>query len=144
MKNEGVYNLLIIFIIFYSFKKILSIVIERKFPTYNDLTKASEFWKTLIKIRTINVVITFIWLSYFLYNYALNFFIRTIFYTIMLHNIYYFLIDEHVIFKIIKNPSDETREYVHYLNTYGDWIENWIVESFAIYALFSIFYGPIK
>jgi hypothetical protein len=142
MKNENVYNLLIIFSIFYFFKKILSIAVETKFPTYNDLANASEFWKTLIKIRTINVVITFIWLSYFLYNYALNFFIRTIFYTIMLHNIYYFLIDEHVIFKIIKNPSEKTREYVYLLNTYGDSIENWIVATFAFYALIAIFSKP--
>jgi hypothetical protein len=143
MKNEGVYNLLILFVIFYFFKKLLSIVIERKFPTYNNLTNASEFWKILIKIRTLNVIITFICVSYFLYNYTLNFFIRTIFFTIIAHNIFYFLIDEHIIFKIIKNPSEKTREYVYFLNTYGDWIENLLVESFALYALFSIFRGTI-
>ena len=142
MKNDGVYNLLIIFTIFYFFKKILSIVIERKFPTYNDLTKASEFWKTLIKIRTINVIITFICVSYFLYNYTFNFFIRTFFLIIISHNIFYFLIDEHVIFKIIKNPSEKTRKYVYLLNTYGDLIENWIVATFAFYALIAIFSKP--
>ena len=81
MKNNAVYNLLIIFSIFYFFKKILSFVVERKFPTYNNLDNASEFWKILIKIRTINVIITFICLFYFLYNFTLNFLIRTIFFT---------------------------------------------------------------
>lgn len=143
MKNERVYNLLIIFSIFYFFKKILSVAIERKFPTYNDLDKASEFWKILIKIRTISVIITFICLFYFLYNFTLNFFIRTMFLIIMIHNILYFLIDKHVIFQIIKNPSDKTREYVYLLNTYGDMVENIIIFSFSAYVLFSIFHGPV-
>ena len=139
MKNNAVYNLLIIFSIFYFFKKILSFVVERKFPTYNDLDNASEFWKILIKIRTINVIIAFICLFYFLYNFTLNFLIRTIFLIIMAHNILYFLVDKHLIFSIIKNPSEKTREYVYYLNTYGDMIENIIVGSFVAYVIFSIF-----
>ncbi len=143
MKNERVYNLLIIFSIFYFLKKFISIAVETKFPTYDDLANASEFWKILIKIRTINVIITFICLFYFLYNFTLSFFIRTMFLIIMVHNIFYFLIDKHVIFQIIKNPSEKTREYVYLLNTYGDMIENIVVFSFAAYVLFTIFYRPV-
>ena len=55
MKNENVYKLLIIFVIFLFFKKSISIVIEAKFPTYNDLDKLYELIsKHLIRSREDN------------------------------------------------------------------------------------------
>ena len=60
MKNENVYNLLIIFVIFLFLKKSISIVIEAKFPTYNDLDKASDFWKKLVKVRSFTEIVSII------------------------------------------------------------------------------------
>ena len=142
MKNERIYSLLIIFTIFYFFKKILSIVIESKFPTYDNLENASEFWKTLIKIRSINVIITFICLVYFLYNFTFSFFIRTIFLIIIFNTFVYFLIDGKLIYLFV-DSTEKTDQYVYFLDTYGDKVENLIIESFALYALFSIIYRPL-
>jgi len=139
MKNEAIYNLLILFVIFLFIKKLISIVVEIKFPTYNDLKNASEFWKILVKIRSFFEIITFIATSYFLLNFNLNFFIRAIFTIVFIHSILYFLVDQNLIYLIIKNPSKETKDIVYILNTYGDSIENLIIAIFAIYALLTIF-----
>jgi hypothetical protein len=138
MKGENIYRILILFVIFLFFKKSISIIIETKFPTYNDLNKASDFWKNLVKIRGFSEIVSIIWLSYFLFNYTFNFFITTIFLIILFNSILYFLIDRRFIYLFINN-SEKTDQYVYFLDTYGDSIENMTIAIFSIYALFTIF-----
>jgi hypothetical protein len=141
MKNEGVYDILILFVIFIFIKKLVSIAVEIKLPTYDDLFEASDFWKNLVKLRTFFEIITFISSFYFLFNYNFNFFIRTIFLIIAIHSILYFVIDERFIYSLI-NKTEENKKVVYILDTYGDSIENLIIATFAFYALIVIFSKP--
>jgi hypothetical protein len=141
MKNEGVYDMLIIFVIFIFIKKLVSIAVEIKLPTYDDLFEAPDFWKNLVKLRTFFEIITFISSFYFLFNYNFNFFIRTIFLIIAIHSILYFVIDERFIYSLI-NKTEENKKVVYILDTYGDSIENLIIATFAFYALIVIFSKP--
>ena len=138
MKNENVYNLLIIFVIFLFLKKSISIVIEAKFPTYNDLDKASDFWKKLVKVRSFTEIVSIIATLYFLINYTFNFFIRTIFLIILFNSILYFFIDRRLIYLFVNN-TEKTHRYVYFLDTYGDNVENMTIAIFSIYALITIF-----
>ena len=138
MKNENVYKLLIIFVIFLFFKKSISIVIEAKFPTYNDLDKASDFWKKLVKVRSFTEIISIIATLYFLINYTFNFFIRTIFLIILFNSILYFFIDRRLIYLFVNN-TEKTDQYVYFLDTYGDNVENMLIAIFSIYSLITIF-----
>ena len=139
MKNENVYDSLILFVIFIFIKKLVSLAVEIKLPTYKDLNKTSTFWHNLVKLRTFFEIITFIWSSYFLLNYNLNFYIRIIFFIISIHSILYFLVDERLIYLFL-NKSEKIKETVYLLDTYGDSIENLIVAMFAFYVLVTIFY----
>jgi hypothetical protein len=141
MKNEGVYDILILFVIFIFIKKLVSIAVEIKLPTYDDLFEAPDFWKNLVKLRTFFEIITFISSFYFLFNYNFNFFIRTIFLIIAIHSILYFVIDERFIYSLI-NKTEENKKVVYILDTYGDSIENLIIATFAFYALIVIFSKP--
>jgi len=138
MKNENEYKLLILFVIFLLIKKIIGIIVEIKFPTYNDLNKSSEFWKVLVNIRSINEIITFIISCYFLYTFNFNLPAKLIFSIFILHSILYFLIDEQFIYLFV-NKDKNVKEIVHFLNTYGDSIENLITSIFAVYAITIIF-----
>ena len=138
MKNENEYKLLILFIIFLLIKKIIGIIVEIKFPTYNDLNKSSEFWKVLVNIRSINEIITFIIASYFLYSFNFNLPAKLFFSIFLLHSILYFLIDEQFIYLFV-NKNNNVKEIVYFLNTYGDSIENLITSIFALYAITIIF-----
>lgn len=141
MKNEGVYEMLILFVIFIFIKKLVSIAVEIKLPTYDDLTNSSIFWKNLVKLRTFFEIITFISSFYFVFNYNFNFFIRTIFLIIAIHSILYFVIDERFIYSLI-NETEENKRVVYILDIYGDSIENLIIATFAFYALIKIFSKP--
>jgi hypothetical protein len=138
MKHEYIYKLLILFVIFLFFKKVISIVIETKFPTYNDLNKASDFWKKLVKVRSFTEIISIITTLYFLINYTFNFFIRTIFLIILFNSILYFFIDRRLIYLFVNN-TEKTDQYVYFLDTYGDSIENMTIAIFSIYSLITIF-----
>jgi hypothetical protein len=141
MKNERVYDLLILFVIFIFIKKVVAIAVEIKLPTYDDLFEASDFWKKMVKLRTFFEIITFIASFYFLFNYNFNFFIRTIFLIIAIHSILYFLIDERFIYSLI-NETENNKKVIYILDIYGDSIENLIVAIFAFYALITIFSKP--
>ena len=138
MKHENVYKLLILFVIFLFFKKVISIVIEAKFPTYNDLDKASDSWKKLVKVRSFTEIVSIIATCYFLFNYTFNFFIRTIFLIILFNSVLYFLIDRRLIYLFVNN-SEKTDQYVYFLDTYGDNVENMTIAIFSIYSLITIF-----
>jgi hypothetical protein len=138
MKNQNVYKLLIIFVIFLLFKKIISVIIEKKFPTYKELKTSSPFWKFLVKIRSVSEIICIIATTYFLYNFALNHFIRVIFYIILIHGILYFLIDDQMIYLFVDKTVD-TKDVVYILNVYVDNLENIIIALFAVYSLIVIF-----
>ena len=139
MKNETVYNSLILFVIFILIKKLVSLAVEIKLPTYKDLNKTSTFWQNLVKLRTFLTVITFIWSCYFLLNYNLNFYIKIIFFIIAIHSILYFLVDERLIYLFL-NKSEKIKKTVYILDTYGDSIENLVVAIFSFYVLIKIFY----
>jgi hypothetical protein len=139
MKNESIYNLLILFVIFIFIKKLVSIAVEIKLPTYKDLDKTSTFWQNLVKLRSFFEIISVIWSSYFLLNYNLNFYIKIIFLIIAIHSILYFLVDERLIYLFL-SKSEKIKETVYILDTYGDSIENLIIAIFAFYALLTIFY----
>ena len=138
MKHEYIYKSLILFVIFLFFKKVISIVIEAKFPTYNDLDKASDFWKKLVKVRSFTEIISIIATLYFLINYTFNFFIRTIFLIILFNSILYFFIDRRLIYLFVNN-TEKTDQYVYFLDTYGDNVENMLIAIFSIYSLITIF-----
>jgi hypothetical protein len=138
MNNTYVYRLLILFVIFLAYKKTLSIIIEKKFPTYKDLKNASSFWKFLVKLREINAIISVIATTYFLYNFKLNYFIRVIFYIILVNSILYFLIDEQLVYLFV-DKSVDVKEVVHAINVYSDGAVNIIIALFAVYSLIVIF-----
>lgn len=138
MKNTYVYHLLILFVIFLAYKKIIAIVIEKKFPTYEGLNNASPFWKFLVRLREINNIISIIATVYFLYNFKLNYFIRVIFYIIFINSLLYFLIDENLVYLFV-DKNVNTKEVVHILNVYSDASVNIIIAIFAVYSLIVIF-----
>ena len=138
MKNSYVYHLLILFVIFLAYKKTISIIIEKKFPTYKDLKNASPFWKFLVRLREINAIISIIATAYFLYNFKLNHFIRVIFYIVFVNSILYFLIDEKFIYLFLDKDAD-VKEVVHTLDVYSDGAINIIISVFAVYSLIVIF-----
>lgn len=141
MKNQNVYYLLIAFAIFTFIKKVMNIIIEIEFPTYDNLKDASEFWQILVKIRRVFAVITFFVASYLLFNYKLIFGITLILIITIINCFSYFLVDEKLIYLLIQNPSETTKHIITALDTYGDGIENLCIFALAFYALLKIFRG---
>jgi hypothetical protein len=138
MKSELEYTYLIVFVIFLLVKKFVALVVEVKFPTYNDLDGASIFWKVLVKIRSLMDLMTLLFTSYFLYNYKFTPPVRLIFQILLLRSLLYFLIDDQFIWLFI-NRTHKTREVVHFLNTFGDSISDFIITCIIVYALTKIF-----
>jgi hypothetical protein len=138
MKNETEYLLLIAFVAFLLVKKFVALIVEVKFPTYEDLDKASAVWKLLVKVRSMFNFITILITSYFLYNYKFVPAARLIFMLLWIRGIFYFLIDDQLVWLFI-NKTPNTRKVVHFLNTYGDSITDFLITVVAVYALAIIF-----
>ena len=138
MKAETEYMLLIAFVAFILLKDFIALIIEVKFPTYMDLDKATDLWKTIVKIRSAMNFITIWAISYFLYNYKLIYAARLIFQILLIRSILYFLIDDQYVWLFI-NKTHERRTIVHDLNTYGDSVALFLVALVAVYSLTTIF-----
>ena len=138
MKGDTEYKYLIVFVIFLAIKKMVAFTVEAKFPTYQDLDKASTSWKVLVKIRNALNLLSLLFASYFLYNYRFTSSVMLIFWIVWLRAIFYFLIDDQLVWLFI-NKTHKTRTIVHDLNTYGDSATHSIVAISAIYALAKIF-----
>ena len=138
MKNEMKYKLLILFVIFIVIKKTVSIAVELKYPTYDNLNNASEFWKTLVKVRDIFAILTVLFGCYFLYNFHLNIALFLVILLGVIHQFLYFLIDKRYVYIFI--PKNEANlKIVTFADTYGDSIENTIIFLVGLYALKQIF-----
>ena len=138
MKGDVEYTILIAFVAFLLIKKFVALVVEVKFPTYQDLDKASDLWRSIVKIRSALNFITIFVTSYFLYNYRFVAAARLIFTIILLRSVLYFLVDNQLVWLFI-NKTPKTKEVVHFLNTYGDSISDFLITLVAVYALKTIF-----
>jgi hypothetical protein len=138
MKGDSDYMLLIAFVAFLLIKKFVALVVEVKFPTYQDLDKASDLWRSIVKIRSALNFITIFVTSYFLYNYRFVAAARLIFTIILLRCVLYFFVDDQLVWLFI-NKTPKTKEVVHFLNTYGDSISDFLITLVAVYALTTIF-----
>ena len=138
MKGDTEYKYLIVFVIFLAIKKMVAFTVEAKFPTYQDLDKASTSWKVLVKIRNALNLLSLLFASYFLYNYKFTFSVMLIFWIVWLRAIFYFLIDDQLVWLFI-NKTHKTRTIVHDLNTYGDSVSDFLITLLAVYALAKIF-----
>ena len=138
MKGDTEYKYLIAFVVFLAIKKMVAFTVEAKFPTYQDLDKASTSWKVLVKIRNALNLLSLLFASYFLYNYRFTPAIMLIFWIVWLRAIFYFLIDDQLVWLFI-NKTHKTRTIVHDLNTYGDSISDFLIALVAVYALAKIF-----
>ena len=138
MKGDTEYKYLIVFVIFLAIKKMVAFTVEAKFPTYQDLDKASTSWKVLVKIRNALNLLSLLFASYFLYNYKFTFSVMLIFWIVWLRAIFYFLIDDQLVWLFI-NKTHKTRTIVHDLNTYGDSVSYFLIALVAVYALAKIF-----
>ena len=138
MNGDTEYKYLIVFVIFLAIKKMVAFTVEAKFPTYQDLDKASTSWKVLVKIRNALNLLSLLFASYFLYNYKFTFSVMLIFWIVWLRAIFYFLIDDQLVWLFI-NKTHKTRTIVHDLNTYGDSVSDFLIALVAVYALAKIF-----
>ena len=138
MKGDTEYKYLIVFVIFLAIKKMVAFTVEAKFPTYQDLDKASTSWKVLVKIRNALNLLSLLFASYFLYNYKFTFSVMLIFWIVWIRAIFYFLIDDQLVWLFI-NKTHKTRTIVHDLNTYGDSVSDFLIALVAVYALAKIF-----
>lgn len=138
MKSEVEYTFLVAFVVFLLIKKFVALVVEVKFPTYQDLDRASDLWKSVVKLRSALNFITIFVTSYFLYNYRFVATARLIFTLILIRSVLYFLIDDQLVWLFI-NKTHKTKEVVHFLNTYGDSISDFLITLVVVYALTIIF-----
>ena len=138
MNSDTEDTFLIAFVIFLAIKNLVAIIVHAKFPTYENLDKASTFWKIIVKMRSVLNLLSLLFASYFLYNYKFTFSVMLIFWIVWLRAIFYFLIDDQLVWLFI-NKTHKTRTIVHDLNTYGDSVSDFLIALVAVYALAKIF-----
>jgi hypothetical protein len=138
MDSESSYLLLIGFIIFLFFKKLLAVVVEAKVPNYKDLKNAPPLWKKLVNFRRVLNIVSIIALSYFLLNFKLSKYIRIIFVLLLFISFKYFIIDERLIYKFIDDNADNNL-IINLIDEQGDLFIDIFCLVFAVYALNSIF-----
>jgi hypothetical protein len=130
--------MLIFFVVFIFIKKIVDLVVEAKFPTYNDVKKSSSFWQNLVNFDSFLQIISAIFVIYFLMFFNLNYFIKIIFIIILLQSIKYFLVEDRYIFLFIDN-NNNNQKIIDLVDIYTDGLSNLIISVFALYALVKIF-----
>ena len=138
MEEETKYYMLIFFVVFTFIKKIVDLVVEAKFPTYNDVKKSSSFWQNLVKLDSFLQIVSAIFVIYFLMFFNLNYFIKIIFIIILLQSIKYFLVEDRYIFLFIDN-NNNNQKIIDLVDIYTDGASNLIISVFALYALVKIF-----
>jgi hypothetical protein len=95
-------------------------------------------WKNLVNLRRIFNIIDIIAISYFLFNYKLNKYIRIIFALLLLISLKYFIIDERLIYNFIEDNA-ENNLITDAIIKKGDLYIDIFSLVFAIYALDRIF-----
>ena len=138
MEEETKYYMLIFFVVFIFIKKIVDLVVEAKFPTYNDVKKSSSFWQNLVKLDSFLQIVSAIFVIYFLMFFNLNYFIKIIFIIMLLQSIKYFLVEDRYIFLFIDN-NNNNQKIIDLVDIYTDGASNLIISVFALYALVKIF-----
>ena len=138
MEEETKYYMLIFFVIFIFIKKIVDLVVEAKFPTYNDVKKSSSFWQNLVNLDSFLQIVSAIFVIYFLMFFNLNYFIKIIFIIILLQSIKYFLVEDRYIFLFIDN-NNNNQKIIDLVDIYTDGASNLIISVFALFALVKIF-----
>ena len=138
MEEETKYYMLIFFVIFIFIKKIVDLVVEAKFPTYNDVKKSSSFWQNLVNLDSFLQIVSAIFVIYFLMFFNLNYFIKIIFIIILLQSIKYFLVEDRYIFLFIDN-NNNNQKIIDLVDIYTDGSSNLIISVFALFALVKIF-----
>jgi hypothetical protein len=138
MEEETKYYMLIFFIVFLFFKKIIDLVVEAKFPTFEGVKNSSSFWQNLVKLENVLEIVSSIFVIYFLMFFNLNHFIKIIFIIILLHSIKYFLIEERYVFLFV-DDSNNNKKIIDFIDIYLDGASNVIISMFALFALVKIF-----
>ena len=138
MEEETKYYMLIFFIVFLFFKKIIDLVVEAKFPTFEGVKNSSSFWQNLVKLESVLEIVSSIFVIYFLMFFNLNHFIKIIFIIILLHSIKYFLIEERYVFLFV-DDSNNNKKIIYFIDIYLDGASNVIISMFALFALVKIF-----
>ena len=138
MEEETKYYMLIFFVVFIFIKKIVDLVVEAKFPTYNDVKKSSSFWQNLVKLDSFLQIVSDIFVIYFLMFFNLNYFIKIIFIIILLQSIKYFLVEDRYIFLLI-DDNNNNQKIIDLVDIYTDGSSNLIISVFALFALVKIF-----
>ena len=138
MEEETKYYMLIFFVIFIFIKKIVDLVVEAKFPTYNDVKKSSSFWQNLVNLDSFLQIVSAIFVIYFLMFFNLNYFIKIIFIIILLQSIKYFLVEDRYIFLLI-DDNNNNQKIIDLVDIYTDGASNLIISVFALFALVKIF-----
>jgi hypothetical protein len=138
MEEETKYYMLIFFVVFLFFKKIIDLVVEAKFPTYEGVKNSSSFWQNLVKLESVLEIVSSIFVIYFLMFFNLNHFIKIIFIIILLHSIKYFLIEERYVFLFV-DDSNNNKKIIDFIDIYLDGASNVIISMFALFALVKIF-----
>jgi hypothetical protein len=138
MEEETKYYMLIFFVVFLFFKKIIDLVVEAKFPTFEGVKNSSSFWQNLVKLESVLEIVSSIFVIYFLMFFNLNHFIKIIFIIILLHSIKYFLIEERYVFLFV-DDSNNNKKIIDFIDIYLDGASNVIISMFALFALVKIF-----
>jgi hypothetical protein len=138
MNNENSYLLLIGFIVFLFFKKLLAVIVDINVPNYKNLKNVSPLLKNLVNLRRLLNVIDVIAISYFLLTYKLNYQIRIVFVLLLIISLKYFIIDERFIYYFIDNNA-ENNLITDTIVEKGDLYIDTASLLFAIYALDRIF-----
>lgn len=138
MNNENSYLLLIGFIVFLFFKKLLAVIVDINVPNYKDLKNVSPLLKNLVNLRRLLNVIDVIAISYFLLTYKLNYQIRISFVLLLIISLKYFIIDERFIYYFIDNNA-ENNLITDSIVEKGDLYIDTASLLFSIYTLDRIF-----
>jgi len=132
------YKMLVYLILFILVKKFLDIIIQIKYPTFDNVRfdKQPILWRYLLYLSNISYVFVFIFVLFFLFNYKLNGLILFFLYLLLFKVSYYFLIDYKYIYLFIS--KDKYSNIIDKLDTVGDDILDSIVFLCYIYILYRL------
>ena len=132
------YKILIIYIIFTIYQKAVAIFMSIKFPTYDDIKKATPFWQNMYKLRTLNAYISVLFIIYIYTNFKINNYIFVVLSLLLTSNVNFFLFNNQNIYYIIQKTSDNEK-ISNFMATRTNIYLNYIISLYIIYALIQIF-----
>ena len=143
MKNNTLYMLLIVFIVFLFFKKIIDLIVDIEFPTYKPPPTGN--WKYLVTLRDICSFISLVVIVAILIisKGSINFYINLFLYTYLLYDILYFLIDYGIIYYFI-DKTNKSKQYIFIIETFDKYLNsfiNVILSLFCFYSFVFIFFN---